>query len=257
MRISSLKKPRTLKSENPVQAQDGAEHQHDEQDRRGVDTEHEVGEGPDGAEPVLTDGEGDAGTRTNGGQAHHHGDDAEQRVEQAVDDDDHRLAAFARLNQGEAEEQRDQDDLQHGALGEGIHHRRGDDVHEEADDAGLRFRPLGVGGDSAAVDMRGVDVHADARLHHVDHHEADDEGQRRDDLEVDQRAHTDAADLLHVTHLGDADHDGTEDDRREQHLDQLDEAVRQGLQRDGDVGQEIPDEPADDDCYEDLNIESA
>ena len=35
----------------------------------------------------------------------------------------------------------------------------------------------------------------------------------------------DPADLLHVAHLGDADHDRGEDDRRDHHLDQLDEAV--------------------------------
>ena len=44
--------------------------------------------------------------------------------------------------------------------------------------------------------------------------QADDERERRDDLEVEQRLAADAADLLHVLHAGDAGDDGTEDDRR-------------------------------------------
>ena len=46
------------------------------------------------------------------------------------------------LHEGDAQQHRDQDDLQHGALGEGVHDRRGDDVHQEADEAGLRLGRL-------------------------------------------------------------------------------------------------------------------
>ena len=54
---------------------------------------------------------------------------------------------------------------------------------------------------------------------------------RADDLEVEQRQAAGLADLLHVLHAGDADHDGAEDDRRDDHLDQLDEAVAERLHR--------------------------
>jgi hypothetical protein len=62
----------------------------------------------------------------------------------------------------------------------------------------------------------------------------------RQHLEIDQRLDPDPADLLEVAHLGHADHHGAEDDRRQQHLDQLDEAVGQGLQRRPDMGNHRP-----------------
>ena len=60
----------------------------------------------------------------------------------------------------------------------------------------------------------------------------------RHDLEVHERAQPDAADVLHRAHVRDADDDGREDDRRDQHLHELDEAVaerphrRRALRRD-------------------------
>ena len=57
------------------------------------------------------------------------------------------------------------------------------------------------------------------------------ERQHRGELEVDQRAKPDAADLLHRAHLRDADDDRAEDDRRDQHLDELDEPVAERLHR--------------------------
>ena len=49
-------------------------------------------------------------------------------------------------------------------------------------------------------------------------------------LEVDQRLECDAADACHVAHVGDADDDGGEDDRRDQHPHRLDERVAERLQ---------------------------
>ena len=57
------------------------------------------------------------------------------------------------------------------------------------------------------------------------------ERERGHDLEVEQRLEADAADLLHVLHAGDAVHDRAEDDRRDEHLDQLDEGVAERLHR--------------------------
>ncbi len=86
-----------------------------------------------------------------------------------------------------------------------------------------------------AVQVRGVDVHARAGLEDVDHHQPDHQGDGRQHLEIDQGLDADPAHLLEVAHLGHADHHGAEDDRRQQHLDQLDEAVGQGFQRLPDV----------------------
>lgn len=105
-----------------------------------------------------------------------------------------------------------------------------------------------------ASKRRDVDVHADARFHHVDDHQTDHQRERRDDLEIDQRAHADATDLLHVAHLRDAEHHGAENDRREQHLDELDERIGERLERDGYVGEHDPDERTDGDADQYLDI---
>ena len=78
----------------------------------------------------------------------------------------------------------------------------------------------------------------------------------RNDLEIDQRLDADAADLLGVLDMRDARDHRAEDDRRDHHLDQLDEAVAERL--DPVVGREIGPQPADHDTEHDgdqhLNI---
>jgi hypothetical protein len=80
--------------------------------------------------------------------------------------------------------------------------------------------------------------------HKVDDHEADDQRDRGHDLEVDQRLQADPADLLHVLHAGDAVHHGAEDDRRDQHLDQLDEGVAERLHLRPELRVEVSEEDA-------------
>ena len=84
-----------------------------------------------------------------------------------------------------------------------------------------------------ASSVRGIDVEARARPEHVDDGEADHQRDRRDDFEVEQGLAADAADLLHVAGAGDAEDDGAEDDRADQHLDERDEAVAERLQLHG------------------------
>ena len=93
--------------------------------------------------------------------------------------------------------------------------------------------------DGGGIELRRVRVDARAGLHDVHEHEADEERDRRDDLEVDERAQADAADLLHVAHLRDADDDRAEDDRRNHHPYQLDEGVAERLHRGAASGIEV------------------
>ena len=60
-------------------------------------------------------------------------------------------------------------------------------------------------------------------------HEADEQRDGRDHLEIDQRAEADDADAAHVAHLGDADDDGGEDDHRHDGADEGDEGVAERL----------------------------
>jgi hypothetical protein len=105
------------------------------------------------------------------------------------------------------------------------------------------------------VQRRYVDVHAGTRLDHVDHNQADDQRQGRDDFEVQQGIATGLADRLHALHPGDAADHGTEDDRGDDHLDQLDEAVAEWLELDRELRIEVADQNTDDDRDDHLEIQ--
>ena len=136
------------------------------------------------------------------------------------------VAAFAEPHDGEAEQHREQQHLQDLALREGADDGVRNDVQDEVDRL-LAFGLLGVVGDGLRVG--GGAAEARARLHQVADDQSDHQREGRDDLEIDQRLDADAADLLGVLDVGDARDHGAEDDRRNHHLDQLDEAVAERL----------------------------
>ena len=71
---------------------------------------------------------------------------------------------------------------------------------------------------------------------------------------VKERLAADASELLHVLHARDAEDHGAEDDRRDGHLDEPDEAVAErfhGLRR---FGREVPEADAEDDRADNLKI---
>ncbi|MNG94219.1 hypothetical protein D3C79_532240 [compost metagenome] len=155
----------------------------------------------------------------------------------------HRLAARAQVGEGDAEQGAEQQNRQDLVLGEGIGHAAGYHMQQEIDEAaavaGCRG---GVGGDALGIEGGRVDVHALAGLHDVDHHQPQYQGKGGQHFEVDQRAHADAAEFLHVFHLGDAQHHRGEDDRGEDHLDQFDEGITDGLQVSANLWPEHPDQ---------------
>jgi hypothetical protein len=138
------------------------------------------------------------------------------------------LPTLAQRVQGEGEQDGHEQHLQDLALGEGADHGRRDDVHQELDRA-LLAGLGGVGLDRRRIERRRVDVHPGTRLPQVDHDQADHQGHRGHDLEVDQRLQPDPADLLHVAHAGDAVHHRAEDDGRDQHLISLMKASPSGF----------------------------
>src|SRR3954454_25069399 len=149
-------------------------------------------------------------------------------MRQGVDEAQKRLAAVAQHEQREGKQNGEEQDLQDIAFGKGPDDRIRDHVQEKFDRAllpGLR----GVDLDGLGIDRLRIDIHPDAGLQHIDDDEPDNERQRGDHLEIDQRLKAYPADLLQILHAGDAMHDRAEDDRRDQHLDQLDEAIAQRL----------------------------
>ena len=117
---------------------------------------------------------------------------------------------------------------------------------------GFRYEALNRPG----VQRPDVDVHAGAGLQRVHDNEADDQGERRQHLEIDQRLEADAADLLHVLHAGNAVHDRAKDDRRNDHLDQFDEGVAQRLHLLAELRVEVSERDADDDGRDHLQVEA-
>ncbi|EJT84000.1 hypothetical protein PPS11_27416 [Pseudomonas putida S11] len=122
-------------------------------------------------------------------------------------------------------------------------------------DGGLLSAGGGVGSHAAGVQGADIDVHASARLDHVDNDEADDQGDRGDDFEVQQRVAASLADRLHALHAGDAADHGAEDDRGDDHLDQFDEAVPQGFEGDARLRIVVAEQDTDGDGDQHLDIQ--
>src|SRR4051812_5832509 len=91
----------------------------------------------------------------------------------------------------------------------------------------------------------------------IAHDQADDEREGGDDLEVDEGLEADAADFLGVLDMGDARDDGAKYDRRDDHLDQLDETVAHRLDPIAlrVLGREPSEEHAENDGDQHLNVE--
>ena len=173
-----------------------------------------------------------------------------------LDEVKHQRATSAKLVQRKAKHHRNQQHLQNFALGKCIDHRARYDVEQEVGGADHLARG-GVGCNTLGVQRAGVNVHADAWLHQVDDHQADDQRQAADDFKIKQRQTAGLADFLHVFHAGNADHHRAKDDGRNDHLDQLDEAVAQRLHGGAGFGVKVPEQHANHDGRDDLEIKRA
>src|SRR5262245_66581156 len=74
---------------------------------------------------------------------------------------------------------------------------------------------------AAAETRAGLDNIADDKTDH--------QREGGNDFKIDQRLDTDTADLLGILYMCDTGYNGAENDRRDQHLNQLDEAVTESL----------------------------
>src|SRR5271167_1362805 len=136
------------------------------------------------------------------------------------------MAALAKPHQGKAKQDRKQQNLQYLAACEGADHRVGNDVEEEID-ALLGFRLLGEASNFLRISQGAAE--ARAGTHQISDSEPDDQREGRYDLEIDQRFDADAADLLGILDMRNTRDHRAEDDRRDHHLDQPDEAVAERL----------------------------
>ena len=158
--------------------------------------------------------------------------------------------------QRKPEQHSEQQHLENFALRERVDHGARNDVEQKLGRA-LQLSWLGVSGDALGVERGGIDVHACAGLNDIDDRESHDQRNRADNLEVEQRVAAGLANLLHVLHAGNTDHDRAENDRRDHHLDQLDEAVAERSHFGSPLGPEISEEYANHDGDDDLEVQRA
>ena len=112
-----------------------------------------------------------------------------------------------------------------------------------------------ISGNFGGIECGDVDVHAIAWLHDVDDDQANQQGDGRNDLEIEQRVATGLANRFHVLHARDTADDGTEDDRGDDHFDQLDEPVTQRLNGHTELWVEVTERDTDDNCNNHLEIQ--
>lgn len=115
----------------------------------------------------------------------------------------------------------------------------------------------GLGGLGGGVKHLARGGEAGARFEDVHDGEADEKGDRGDDLEVEQGLDADSAQLLEIAHRGDAVDDGAEDDGSDHHLDELHEPVAEGFERGAERWTETADEDAQGDRDQDLDVKDA
>jgi hypothetical protein len=208
-----------------------AEHDHDEQEAGDVEAEHDRAQRLQGVHAGLADNGGHGAEGTDGRGPHDHAEDAEDQPLDVLDAAQHRLTGATHGLQREAHEQRDQQRLEHLALGEGRDERGRDDPEQEVD--GTLGGGLGLGVSDA---LHGLgQVHPAARVDDVADDQADGECHEGHGDEVAEREPADLADLGGLPYGADAEHDRAEDDRRDHHLDQAHEARADRLELLGEV----------------------
>src|SRR6202043_4114753 len=236
------------------QACNRAQNQQHEQRAGEIERADQRDQVPQRGEPVSADRKRHRAESPERRDADDDADDAEEHLGGLVDGMGDRLADLTEKGDGKTGKDRDQQDLQQIAAGKRPKIAVGDYPEQMGDDA-LFLRLGDVGGDGFRVDRGRIDVEAMAGLQDFADDQADRQRDRRNSLEVDQRFYADPAVALHITHRGNAMHDGTEDHRRNHHLDQCDEAVAERLQRLAEIRKEISDQYTERDRDENLNIQ--
>ncbi len=214
-----------------------------------VEQHHEIAKLLERRDPVFADGKGDRAEHAQRRQADDEADNLEQGFSGQVDDLSHRLAALAQQAQTRAEQDSEQQHLERIALGEGVDDGRRNDTHQEIDDAALHLRhSFRISLESAAIERRRVDIHAMSGREKVSNGQAHDQGDRRDNLEIDDGLGANAPNLPQVAGANDTVDDDTEDQRCDDHLDQFDEAVAERLELGSDVRPHDTDQNAKQQC---------
>ena len=120
------------------------------------------------------------------------------------------------------------------AVGESADECRRDDIHHERHEADFVGK-FHVRIDHRRIEFADVDIHAGARLQDVDGEQANDQRHRGHHLEINEGLDRDPANPRHVRHVRDAGDYRAENNRRNQHADELDEGVAERTHLHGEV----------------------
>ena len=189
---------------------------------------------------VLSDGVGDRPQHAQRRQAHDQPHGAEQHLAHHVDHGGDRLGRFADQGETGAEDDGEEQHLQHVVARQRVERGGWDDVEDEgADAAALQLvGVVRIRAHRMRIQRRRVDVHAGAGVDHVGQQQPDGERHRGHHLEIQQRLAADTPDLLQIPGPGDAVHHDAEHDRRHDHGNELEESVTEELEADREARRE-------------------
>ena len=201
----------------------------------------------------MAHGRCDGGAHAHGREHHYDARELEHRLGESLGDGEEGPAALVR-QQGErdAEEDAEDDDLQHLPFGHRLGHVLGEDVED-------RFgqRSSAAPAPAPPTDERRRLAHTHSGPSEVDGDEADHEGEGRHHLEVEESLDAHSADLLEVGVPRDAHHDRREDEWRQDRLDEPEEDLAEQAQRDRELRPIVADLGAGDHGDEDPGRERA
>ena len=157
--------------------------------------------------------------------------------------------------QGKAKQYGKQQYLEDISAGERANHAARDHVQQEGNNP-LIFRLFSVNRHRFRIQRGRVNVHARARLYHVDNNQADNQRDGTDNLEVQQGNRPRTPDRLHAFHASDTGHHGTEDDRRDDHFDELNERVAKRFHLRAQLRVVVTEQNTDGDGCQDLEVKT-
>ena len=117
----------------------------------------------------------------------------------------------------------------------------------------LGLRLTGVIRDRLGVKIGGIYVETRARVHEVANNKADEQCGSGNNLEVEQRLATHAANFFHVLHAGDAGDHRAKNDQRNDHGDEANETISERLHGDGFGGTQTAERYRENNGDEDLD----
>ena len=237
-----------------MNAADGSKHDENEEQAGQIERAHQLGERQQRGNAVLADSKGHGAESTQRSHAHDHADDLKENVSRFFDHIEDQRASSPELVQCEAEKNGEEKHLQDVAAGKSTHDGVRNDIHQEFSGR-LHLARSRIGGHRSLIKRVRINVHSDARLNRVHNDETDDEGNGRNNLEIEQRQPAGLADLLHVLHAGNAGHDCAEDHGSDDHFDEADEAVAERLHLSTDIRCKEAQKDADDNGADNLKVQ--